>query len=182
MKRIIVILSAILISVACSEVSLENTYNKQESSIESYIEKQFKDYPVFRKGGSNRVTVDTTNLIVLDSLGLTDSLEFGDSLYFYYAGYVFTTKPSFVFATNNEAVAEQAKMELDSADFSMFKILYEPGCLVEGLENGLYNVKYQEHCIVVFSGKYGFRDEVVANVPKNSALAYEIWVMDIIKN
>ncbi len=182
MKRTILILAAILISFSCSEKSLENTYNKQESSIETYINSTFGEYPVFRKDGSNRITVDTVALQQLDSLGLTDSLEYGDSIYFYYAASVFTTKPSGLFATNVEEVAKQGKLDLDSADFSVFKILYTPDCMISGLENGLYNVRYKEHCMIVFSGKYGFGDKVVANVPKNTALAYEIWVEDIIKN
>ncbi len=182
MKRILIILSAVLISFSCDEKSLENTYNKQESSIESFIQGQYGDYPVHRRNGSNRITVDTVGYEMIDSLGLADTLEFGDSLYFYYAGFVFTTRPAGLFATNNEQVAVQSKLVLDSADYSVAKILYTPGCLVEGLTNGLYGVKDKEHCIVVFSGKYGFGNQVVANVPKNSALAYEIWVEDIIKN
>ncbi len=176
MRKILIILSAIIALSSCSKKALEQTYIKQEANIDTYISRQFADMPITRRNGSNRITADTLNI------SLTDSLEYGDTLLFYYAGYVFTTQPSAIFATNVEEIAKNAKLDLDSADYSIKEIIYEPNSLLVGLENGLYGAKNGEHCIVIFSGKYGFGNNVVANIPKNSALAYEIWIQDIKKD
>ncbi len=182
MKKFILISAAIIIAFSCNKNDLEQIYTKQEADIDSYITRQYANDSIFRKGGSNRITVDSTDIKFIDTLGYADSLEFGDSLYFYFAGFVFTNQPSAIFATNNEFVAEEAKMDLADSAYSMMKILYTPDYFVEGLTNGLYNAKNGEHCLIIFSGKYGFQNKIVANIPKNSALAYEIWIMDIIKN
>lgn len=176
MRKLLIISAAVIALASCNKKALEDTYMKQEANIETYITRQFANMPVTRRNGSNRITVDTVNISV------SDSLVYGDSLFIYYAGYIFTSQPSGIFATNVQSIAEQSKLDLDSADYSVKKILYEPNSLIMGLDNGLYGVKNGEHCIVVFSGKYGFGSEPVVNVPKNSALAYEIWVEDIIKN
>ena len=65
--------------------------------------------------------------------------------------------------------------------YSVRKILFTKGCLVNGLENGMYGVKDGGHCIILFSAQYGFYDSYVYNIPKLSALAYEIWVDRVIK-
>ena len=53
--------------------------------------------------------------------------------------------------------------------------------MISGLVNGLYGVRQGEHCILLFSARYGFYDSYVYNIPKLSALAYEIWVDRVIK-
>ena len=47
---------------------------------------------------------------------------------------------------------------------------------MEGLRKGLLGVKAGEICYIVFSGKYGFGDEIIGSIPANSALIYQIWV------
>ena len=97
------------------------------------------------------------------------------------AGYVFTRSPSTLFSTNNRTVAEESGFTLSDPDYSVRKILFTKGCLVNGLENGMYGVKDGGHCIILFSAQYGFYDSYVYNIPKLSALAYEIWVDRVIK-
>lgn len=53
--------------------------------------------------------------------------------------------------------------------------------MVNGLENGMYGVKDGGHYLILFSAQYGFYDSYVYNIPKLSALAYEIWVDRVIK-
>ena len=51
--------------------------------------------------------------------------------------------------------------------------------LVEGLRNGLLGVRTGEECEILFSGKYGFGNEIFGTIPVNSALLYKIWVVGV---
>ena len=168
--------AAAFLLLSCAKEEKELTVADQEAAIESYINQNFSQYYIVRRGGSNRIIVDTT------VVGATDSLEYGDSLYFYYAGYTFTSSPSSLFSTNNEYLATESGFSLSDQDFSIKKVHFTPGAMISGLENGLYGVKDGEHCVILFSAKYGFYDDYVYNIPKLSALAFEIWVEDVVKN
>lgn len=170
-----ILAAAALAAASCSKKNKELTIADQEASIDSYISRNFADYKVIHRNGSNRIVLDST------VLSLPDSLEYGDSLHFYYAGYVFTSSPSQLFCTNNESVATQNNFTISDPDYSVRKILFTDGCMISGLVNGLYGVREGEHCILLFSAKYGFYDNYVYNIPKLSALAYEIWVEKVIK-
>lgn len=176
MKKILAILSCFLCFASCSKDDKALTIANQEAAIDSYISGTLGAYPVVRNNGSNRVIVDSADISV------TDSLEYGDSLHFYYAGYVFNSSPSTLFATNVEEVASQSQFEVTDPDFSVKKTIYEKGALIPGLENGLAGVKEGEHCIILFSAQYGFYNDAVYNIPKLSALAFEIWIDRVIKN
>ena len=162
---------------SCAKEEKELTIADQEAAIESYIDQNFSDYNIIRRNGSNRIVVDTT-VTGAD----IDSLEYGDSLYFYYAGYVFTNGPSALFSTNNEYLAAESGYTVTDPDFSVRRILFSEGSMIPGLENGLYGVKEGEHCVILFSAKHGYYDDYVYNIPKLSALAFEVWIEDIIKN
>lgn len=167
--------AAVLLS-SCTKEDKELTIADQEAAIETYISQNFQDYKTVHRNGTNRIIIDST------VLALPDSLEYGDSLHFYYAGYIFTSSPSSLFSTNNETVAEENGYSVTDPDFSIRKILFSEDCMISGLVNGLYGVREGEHCILLFSAKYGFYDDYVYNIPKLSALAYEIWVDKVIKN
>lgn len=171
----VILISAALAATSCSKKNKELTIADQEASIDSYISSNFAGYKVIHRNGSNRIVLDST------VLNLPDSLEYGDSLHFYYAGYVFTSSPSQLFCTNNESVAIQNSFTLSDQDFSVRKMLFTDDCMISGLVNGLYGVREGEHCILLFSARYGFYDSYVYNIPKLSALAYEIWVDRVIK-
>lgn len=169
------LLAAAAMACSCSKESKELTVADQEAGIESYISSNFSDCRVIHRNGSNRIVIDST------VLSLPDSLEYGDSLHFYYAGYIFTSSPTGLFCTNNETVAVENGYNVSDPDFSVAKILFTENCMISGLVNGLYGVRQGEHCIVLFSAKHGFYDDRVYNIPKLSALAFEIWVERVIK-
>ena len=144
MSRQIHIMIAAMVTLAgafsCANEDKKLTIADQEAAIDSYISQNYANNTVVRRNGSNRVILDTT------SVNIQDSLVYGDSLYFYYAGYVFTRSPSTLFSTNNQTVAEESGFTLSDPDYSVRKILF-----------------------------------TVYNIPKLSALAYEIWVDRVIK-
>ena len=161
--------------ISCANEDKKLTIADQEAAIDSYITQNYANNTVVRRNGSNRVILDST------SVNIPDSLMYGDSLYFYYAGYIFTNSPSRLFSTNNYDVAEESGFVISNRDYSVRKILYNKGCMVNGLENGMYGVKDGGHYLILFSAQYGFYDSYVYNIPKLSALAYEIWVDRVIK-
>lgn len=174
-RHIMIAVTAAAGLISCANEDKKLTIADQEAAIDSYITQNYANNTVVRRNGSNRVILDST------SVNIPDSLMYGDSLYFYYAGYIFTNSPSRLFSTNNYDVAEESGFVISNRDYSVRKILYNKGCMVNGLENGMYGVKDGGHYLILFSAQYGFYDSYVYNIPKLSALAYEIWVDRVIK-
>lgn len=156
--------------LSCGKEDKKLTIAKQEEQIEAYITRNFADYPVVRRNGSNRIIIESA------AVSVTDSLEYGDTLHIYYAGYIFTSAPSSLFATNVQSVAEQGGFNTTNPDYSVKKLIYKKNSLIPGLENGLWGVREKEHCIILFSAQHGFYDDAVYCIPPLSALAFEIWI------
>ena len=132
--------------------------------------------------GKTTVKNSGTTRIIMDQGSGDVVAEKGDSIYFYYAGYVFESGKSSLFCTNRLATAEESGFQLTDPDYSIKKIRLGSGDLIPGLENGLEGVLKGEHSELVFSAKYGYYDKPAYNVPSLSALLFEIWITEIIKN
>lgn len=169
-KRVFAVLAIMFFALSCTKEDRNNTIVNQEESIDRYIS-SLDDVRVVRNGGSNRI-------VYTEGMG-TDSLAIGDSVKFYYAGYVFSNGKGTLFATNNPQIAQEKDFPL-SGDIEE-RILNE-GSLISGLANGLIGAKAGEKCDIVFSAKYGFGNTVVYNVPKLTPLIFEVWVEGIVKN
>ena len=142
----------------------------QEENIDRYIT-SLSGVRVARNGGSNR-------LVYTEGKG-RDTLAIGDSLRFFYAGYIFSNGKGTLFATNDTLTAERNSFELRGGIEE--KVLSSKEML-SGLANGLVGAKAGEKCEVVFSAKYGYDNDIVYNVPRMSPLIFEVWVEDVIKN
>ena len=142
----------------------------QEENIDKYIS-SLRGVRITRNGGSNR-------LVYTEGKG-RDSLALGDSVRFFYAGYVFSNGKGALFATNDTLTAEKNKFELSGGMEA--KVLSSKEML-DGLANGLVGAKAGEKCDIVFSAKYGYDNDIVYNVPKMSPLIFEVWVEGIVKN
>ena len=160
--------------VSCKKESLETTYSSQEDRIDSFIEGLMREDPaprIVRNGGSNRIVLTEGN---------GEVLETGGTVSFYYAGYIFSgSAPTAgnLFATNREETATESGWNLTSPDYNILTLTLDDDTeLLEGLRNGLSGVRGGEVCYIVFSGKYGFGDEIIGNIPANSALIFLIWV------
>lgn len=170
------IVAGVLIAAAscsCIKEKLENTYNKQEETIDKYIASNLKDdRTVTYNEGAARLTLVQ---------GEGEELKKGGSVGFYYAGYEFkgSLNQSSMFVTNHQATAQDAKWELTDADYSILEVNLEDDRLLEGVRNGLVGVKAGEECEILFCGKYGFGNTPFGIIPANSALAYKIWVVSV---
>jgi FKBP-type peptidyl-prolyl cis-trans isomerase len=156
--------------LSCTKEDRKLALVTQEENIDKYIN-NLRGVRIARNGGSNR-------LVFVEGRG-TDSLALGDSVKFYYAGYVFSNGKGPLFATNDTLVAKNNGFELSGGIEE--KVLSSKD-MVRGLANGLVGAKAGEKCEVVFAAKYGYDNDVVYNVPKMSPLIFEIWVEGIVKN
>lgn len=189
MKRVnnitsVLILSAI-VCFSCTKEDKALTIADQEAKIESFITSRYPNNAVIRNNGSNRIIVDSCYKAEDPDKSpaylAADTVAIGDTLRVFYAGYIFTSSPSTLFATNVETLATDAGFTLTDQDFSAKEIAYLPGVLISGLEKGFSGMREGEHCLILFSAKEGYYDKTLFNIPKMSALAYEIWVDEVIK-
>lgn len=170
-----VIIFACMVSSSCMKEKLEETYNKQEASIDKYISSALNSnetYTVTYTNGASRLT---------KVAGEGEKLKTGGSVSFYYAGYTFngSISSSGLFVTNHQATAESEKFILTDADYSLYEITLGETELIEGLHNGLIGVQAGEECEILFSGKYAFGNTTFGIIPANSALAFKIWVIGV---
>ncbi len=203
MKRLL-LLSLILVTFCACSTDAKLELIGQEEKIDSYLSNlvaKDSSIAIFRNNGSNRACLgfvldkDTVLVDSLDAFGqpvkigkikdvpIVDTvyIDYGDSLYIQYAGYVFTSSPSGIFSTNVAEIARQAGFDIATIDTLPKGILFEKGVLIPGLEHGLHNAREQEHCMIVFSAEYGFGNTKMYNIPKMSALLYEIVINKVIK-
>lgn len=196
-NRLILLTLLCLIAGSCMKDKLETTYSKQETQIDAYITKNMvvkrdstqmtvtpnADDPTKNDTTYTKVQWDDTLNVeynkgaarLIKKEGTGERLTETGAVSFYYAGYVFTTQPSTLFATNNEEIAKGSNFTLTDAAYGLFEADMTKVELVEGLKNGLLGVRTGEECEILFTGKYGFGNEVFGTIPVNSALLYKIW-------
>lgn len=175
MKSKILILTAICLAAgSCVKEKLETLYSKQDTQIDSYISKAR-----VTGGDTLDVVYNKGSVRLIKTEGTGPALEEGGSVSFYYAGYVFTSSPSSLFATNHQETAAGAGFTLTDDEYRIFEADMRSTQLLEGVRNGLIGVRSGEVCEIAFSGKYGFGDEVFGTIPVNSALLYKIWIVGV---
>lgn len=200
-SKILILLVICLATGSCVKEKLETFYSKQDTQIDAYMTKARvvkrdsikleitpnADDPT--KNDTTKVKVeweDSLDVIynkgavrLVKTEGTGPALEEGGAVSFYYAGYVFTSNPSSLFATNHQETAAGAGFTLTDDEYQIFEADMWSTRLLEGVRNGLIGVKSGEVCEIAFSGKYGFGDEVFGTIPVNSALLYKIWVLGV---
>lgn len=186
---------------ACVKEKMETIYSKQETLIDTYLSRACvvtrdsiqiiitpnKDNPEINDTIKKTVQwKDTLNIQynngsarLIKTEGEGEPLGENGAVSFYYAGYIFTSSPSTIFATNHQETAQQSKFTTTDPDYEIFEADMRNTELLKGIRNGLIGVKAGEECEIVFSGKYGFGNEVFGIIPANSALLFKIWVVGV---
>ena len=183
MNRLLTALAAAAALWGCTSQNIETSFANQESRIDAYINNltlQIKDQDgnvieerkpeVVHHKGSNRVIIND---------GEGEALSAGGSVTFFYAGYVFTSSPSSLFATHHKETAESSGWTITDPDYNAVTLDLNDKNITEGLRNGLAGTRAGEECMIIFSGKYGLGKKRLGAVPANSALCYHIWVESI---
>lgn len=154
-KRLFLIVSIAVLAGSCSS-EYQTTLVDQEGFIDKYITSQFADNTVIRNEGVNRV-------IIKEGKGQT--IEKGDRVSFYYAGYVLTAQgPSLIFATDRTTAT------------------IGDGALIKGLDIGLVGARNGEESLLIFTADYGYGKNSVNIVPEASALLFQTVVTNVQKN
>ena len=178
MKKAVLIMLATVFA-ACTQQALQTTYDKQTTTIESFVSAQLKadeTTTLTRTGGAYRVTLNDT----LDPT--RDSLDWNGKVTLYYALYILSgssLSSSNLVATNKEDVATSASWDLsDKSQFGLMTLDMQDD-LLEGLKMGLYGVQPQDEAYILFTGKYGYGSKEQGMIPAKSALAYHVWIESI---
>ena len=146
-----------LFALACAS-EVRETNIDQDKAIDDFISSKYKDNPVYRNGGASRV-------VLTEGPEGAPVIERGDSVYLYYAGYVFTKS------------GPTTQFVLDSGLFRAGS-----GKLLKGLDDGLEGARLGEESLILFSADDGYGSTAVGLVPENSALLFDIGVGAIKKN
>lgn len=168
-RNLFIICLAAVFVIGCDKEDRKNTYADQESRIDAWATSQGAEFNVVLNSGVVRVVVTE---------GTGSELQKGDSLYFHYSGYVFSNGKGGLFYTNDPEVAEAAGFITDGKPMG---IKYGSSALLKGLSLGLEGVKEGEHCYIVFSARYGYGNQIIANLPKLTPLFFDITVDKILK-
>lgn len=177
MKKLILIslllFSVVSLNLSCAKEDTENIMLQQETTIESYV-KTFTEQRV-------EVYDKVWRVVMTEGLESVEAQN-GDSVFFDFAAYVFSSGKGFLFSTNKRSIAEDAKMTQDVSLFRKWKVRLGSGELIAGLDEGLAGVRQGERCYVLFSSRKGFGPVQIGLVPKMSPLIYEVWITDVKKN
>lgn len=200
-NKIFAVLALCIATSACVKEKLETIYSKQETQIDAYLTKNMavtRDsiQLIITPNPSNPEINDTTKKTVkwndtldvvynkgsvrmIKNEGTGEKLSETGAVSFYYAGYVFTSSPSTLFATNHQETAENAKFTVSDPNYEIFEADMRDTQFLEGVRNGLIGVRAGEECEILFSGKYAFGSDVFGIIPANSALLFKIWVVGV---
>ena len=180
-----------LLTGSCVKEKLETLYKKQETQIDSYLNKNNtarRDSTIVNEDGTTRDTTwtDTLSIIynngsarLVTKKGSGPELSASGAVAFYYAGYIFkgsSVSTSNLFATNHQATAESSGFTTTDPDYSLLEVNIAETEMIEGLRNGLVGVQAGEECEILFTAKYGYGNKTFGIIPVNSALLYKIWV------
>lgn len=168
------IAAAAAILFSCGKNGVENTYSRQDSTIESLVQSlapEGSEATVEYFDGPVRVTV---------AHGDGNVLESGGTVTFLYAGHILNgtnLNASNLFMTNNKEFAESSNWTVtDSTIFQATTVNLADDTLVKGLAKGIVGVKAGDECYIMFNGKYGFGKHTTGIVPGNSGLVYHLWI------
>ncbi len=181
MKRSTVILLVLLLA-ACNKESLQATYDKQTSNIESVISSYMSHdatATLVRNEGSYRLNLHDT----LDAtLHRKDSLAWGGKVMLYYACFTLpgtSISNNNLVATNYQPLAKMAKWNLsDESQFRPDTLTLDKN-LLPGLAAGLVGVQPQDEGYILFTGKYGYGASSKGTIPASSALVYYFLIENI---
>jgi len=160
-------------SVSCSDKTEQKTLDEEIKQIDTYVSS-------FSSSGKTVVKNGLAVRIILKEGG-GDSVENGDSLYFKYAGYIFSNGLGTIFDTNLDSLSSKFGIDVYNRGFDAGHVVLKRGELLDGLVKGLTGAKEGEYSYVVFPSSLGFGNVKVGVVPAMSPLIFEIWIKNVVK-
>lgn len=181
MRKTTLIFVFILALCACSKEAREIAYANQARQIETYINNALKADETAKVVYNNGVA----RLIAHGSEeGEGEGLNSRGTVTFEYAAYDFSNSSiaaSTLISTNRKELAKSSGFSVsDTALFKPVTLDLSRDNMIDGLRLGLAGVKKNQVSTILFSGKYGFGDTYNGTVKRNSPLAYQLWILDIL--
>ncbi len=173
MKKILFCLLVCLCVFSCTKEDRKFLVVQQESAIDSYIKTLTNSEVVYCNGVVRAV---------LDRGTTKDTAAVGDSVYFYYAGYIFSNGKGQLFHTNSDSVAQANNWPMEAQGATLRTASLGSGELLKGLDYGMEGMGLNEHSYIIFNADYGYGNQRVGQVPALSALLFEVWLKQIRKN
>lgn len=161
----------LLLIFSCSkeEEKLNNT--RQEEMIEKYVSSL---------EGANVIFNDIGVWKIIENEGNNNIIaKPGDSIFFYYAAYIFSNGKGKIYDTNVKEIAIENNFNVDFNLFEIRKEVIGRGKLIKGMDIGLIGSKKNEESVIIYSAKNGFGDKQIGLIPKSSAHYVEVWIKDI---
>ena len=171
-KKYFWLLPFLIIACFCTKQDQENQLTKQEKEIDAFISRLQKDTVIYRSAASR---------VVLQR-GAGDTLAAGDSVYFYYAAYIFSSlgnRGTLFAAHPPDTIILSWPLPEWPDDYGSNTA--GSGYYFEGLDVGLIGMQAQEHAYVLCTSKYGFGKNQMGIIPKMSPLLFELWIDSIVK-
>jgi len=176
MRTYLVLLAGLLLAVAsCTKEDRKLMLIRQEEEIDKFVRNLVKDTVYYQKGVVRAVLEPGKHA------GPADTLATGDTIYFYYAGHVFSRGKGALFHTNSDSVAKAYNRTLPEDQSAIRSGVTGEGKFLKGLEYGFTGMSAGEHAYLIFNADFGYGNETVGQVPRMSPLLFEIWVERIVK-
>lgn len=174
LKRTVVILLSAFSLISCKKIDEDVSSSKQVERIETYLATKTEPFTI----DSDVYRVKTN--VVDNSSNI--ALAVGDSLYIFYAQYIFNTAPGLLFNTNIKAVAEGDGIDSEAMVYEPLGLKYGESNIIAGLEIGLRNGIKGDSLMLYITSENAFKDKANGVVPKNSSIAMFVSIDKIVKN
>ena len=166
-------LGAGMLVSGCKKDDDENSVYNQDERIRRYLD-------------SNNITYVSYGGIFKSYLNTVPNngrlLQPGDSLYFYFAEYMFSSRVDSLFYTNIAELVEEHGFDPQTFDTRPKGIRYgaEKPPLLKGIEIGLDKCREKDTVMLYMNSDYAYGDRAMGIVPENSSIAV-LLILDEIK-
>lgn len=171
------LLLVVLISLSsCAKEDRKLMIIKQEEEIDRYVQSLTCDTVLYRNGVVRAVFEQGKPSFAGDTVAK------GDTLFFYYAGHIFSRGKGTLFHTNSDSVAAAHNRVLPEDQACVRSGVIGSGRFLKGLEFGFPGMVPGEHSYLIFNSDLGFGNTSAGQIPAMSPLLFEVWVVKVVKN
>ncbi len=169
----------LLLSMSCSKEQEGTSIATQQTNISTYLD-------ALRKKGTTGITsLDDVYRVVLTAGSASKTVGVGDSVIFYYKAGTFSQSASDgfgkMFDTNIDSVAKNRKLDTTKV-FTPYRAVAGDNRFIYGLEKGLLQMSEGEQSQLIFTSDHGYGDHAMSTIPKNTALIFEVTMVEVKKN
>lgn len=176
MRFYVIIFAVVFISLgSCTKEDRKLLIIQQEAAIDQYVQNLSCDTVLYQNGVVRAILERGKPSYAADTVAE------GDTVRFYYAGYIFSNGKGTLFHTNSDSVATANNRTLPEDQALLCSGAIGGGELLKGLDYGFRGMAPGEHAYLVFNTDFGFGNTKVGQVPAMSPLLFEVWFVQVVK-